>query len=373
MNILILSWRGPNHPHAGGAEIVTLEHAKAWVKSGHNVTLFTSAFLGSRKNETIEKVNIIRKGREILGVHFEAFFWYLFQRKQEFDLVIDEFHGIPFFTPLYVTSKKLAYIHEVSKEVWFYNYLSFPLSKIIALIGIVIEPLIFKLIYKKTPFLTVSNSTKKDLLNWGVLEKNITVINNGINLPPIIKAEKEAKKTLIFLGALTEDKGLEKAIEVLNILKQKDEDWQLWIVGRGERDYLNKIEEKVKKLRLEDNVKFWGYVSEKQKYQLLKKAHILINPSIWEGWGLVVLEAASVGTPTVAYDVPGLRDSILDGKTGLLCNEKNNTALANKVISLISNKEYYESIQKNALFWSKKFNWKKSTTESTKLIEHVAK
>ena len=78
MNILILSWRGPGHPNEGGAELVTMEHAKAWVKAGHDVTVFTSSFDDAKKKENINGVEIIRKGGQVFGVHIAAFFWYKF-------------------------------------------------------------------------------------------------------------------------------------------------------------------------------------------------------------------------------------------------------------------------------------------------------
>src|SRR6266498_3127303 len=110
MNILIFSWRGPKHPNAGGAEISTHEHAKGWVKAGHRVTLFTSYFPNSKKEEVIDGIEVKRYGRQMFGVQWEAFVWYLFKPHEKFDLVIDEFHGIPFFTPLYVKVKKMGFI-----------------------------------------------------------------------------------------------------------------------------------------------------------------------------------------------------------------------------------------------------------------------
>src|ERR1035437_3814135 len=115
MNILILNWRDPKNPKSGGAEIVTLEHAKAWIAGGNAVTWFTSEFKGSKREETVEGVKIVRRGN-ILTVFLYAPIFYLFL-KQKFDLVVDEIHGIPFFTPLYVGKPKIAFIHEVAGEI----------------------------------------------------------------------------------------------------------------------------------------------------------------------------------------------------------------------------------------------------------------
>lgn len=370
MNILILSWRGPNHPNAGGAEQSTHEHAKGWVKAGHRVTLFTAYYKGAKREEEIDGVYIIRSGRQMLGVHVDAFKWYLFGNHKPFDLVIDQFHGIPFFTPLYVRAKKIAFIHEVTKEVWRVNAWSNLIYQIPFTTGMILEPLIFRIFYRHIPFMTVSESTKKDLINWGIPDKSITVINNGINKPTFQKLpKKERKKTLIFLGALTIDKGMGDALKIFSILGHQDQNWQFWVVGKGD---LKSWQFKSKELGISKKMKFWGFVSQRLKYELLGKAHILVNPSIREGWGLVVIEAAAVGTPTVGYNVPGLRDSILNNKTGILCYPMP-SACAEQILSLISNQSKYQTLRQNCFKWAKQFDWQKSSKNSLALIEKLTK
>lgn len=372
MNILILSWRGLNHPNAGGAEQSTFAHAKGWAKAGHKVTLFTSYYIGAKKEEEIDGVDIVRRGAQFIGVQLEAFKWYLFGSHKKFDLVVDEFHGIPFFTPLYVRTKKLAFIHEVTKEVWRLNPWPSPFNVAAFIIGSVSEPLIFKYLYFNIPFMTVSESTKKDLISWGIPEKNVNVIHNGFDKPPINKSfEKEQKKTIIFLGALSRDKGIEDALKIFSRLDRISSDWQFWVAGKGAAGYLRGLKQLAQKLDIDRKVQFWGFVSDEKKFELLSRAHVLINPSIREGWGFVVIEAASVGTPTVAYNVPGLRDSIVDGKTGILCSKNTIEDLSENVLKLLGDKKIYERMCKNAIFWSKNFSWQKASKQSIKLIESL--
>ena len=123
-------------------------------------------------------------------------------------------------------------------------------------------------------------------------------------------------------------------------------------------------------LGIEKYVKFWGYVTDRKKFELLSRAHILISPSIREGWGLTVIEAAAVGTPTVAYNVPGLKDSIRNGETGILCKQHPEN-LAKKTLDLLLNEKKYIKICHNAKQWSKKFSWEKSGGISLKLLEKI--
>lgn len=371
MNILIFSWRGPKHPNAGGAEIVTREHAKAWVKKGHKVTLFTSLFKSAPKKEIVDGIKIIRGGNGSIKVQLRAFWWYLFGQHDNFDLVIDEFHGLPFFTPLFVKAKKLAFIHEVTKEVWRMNPWPKPLNLIPWVLGSVFEPWIFRLLYNTVPFMTVSNSTKSDLINWGIPKENITVINNGVITPKVKKeVTKEKKETIVFLGALSKDKGIEDAITAFHYIKQSGGNFQFWIIGKSSSKYRDFLRTQKQRLGLNKSLKYWGYVDENKKFELLKKAHVLINPSIREGWGLVVIEAASVGTPTVGYNVAGLRDSIIHNKTGILC-QINPKYLADQAIGLLKDDSGYTKMIANCLRWSQQFSWDKSTQKSLKLIKNL--
>lgn len=375
MNILCFSWRGPKHPDAGGAEISTIEHAKYWVKTGHKVTIFTSGFKDAEELEYIDGIRIIRRGSQFFSVHLAAFKWFVFDRKEQFDIVIDQFHGIPFFTPIFVKGRKLGFIHETTKEVWKLNQLRVPFNLLTAIVGVFLEPFIFKLFYRNVPFMTVSESTARDLTEWGIPKKQITVIYNGLTVPRMQRVfKREKKKTLIFLGALSKDKGIESALKVFQIIDKTEKDrWQFWVVGRADPSYLNNLRLQTRKLRIDKKIHLWGFVSEAKKFQLLSRAHIAINPSIREGWGLVVIEAAYVGTPTVAFDVPGLRDSIINNKTGIICAQNTVEDLAEKILELIEDAKKYKRISRNAAVWGRRFSWEKSAKLSLTLIENLLK
>jgi len=364
MKILILNWRDIKHPLAGGAEIATHEHAKAWISAGHSVTMFSSTFPNGKIEETIDGMRIIREGNHYT-VHLKAAHFYLKNLKSKIDLVVDEFHFIPFFTPLYVSRKKIAYIHETAGENWFKN-IYFPLN----LIGYLLEPLIF-LLYRKIRFITVSNSTREDLMRFGIKKSMITIIHNGIAKLPSKKTH-EKNPTVLYLGKLAVDKGIEDAIYAFSKVYAQGKDCVFWIVGKEEKkDYKNKLVMLVQSLGIENSVKFYGYVSEQEKFDIYKRAWVLIHPSLKEGWGLTVIEAASQGCVAVGYNTAGLRDSILDQKTGLLVEHKNINALALSVLKIIKDKNLREVLGNNAVKRSIKFSWAQSTKESTAFINSL--
>ncbi len=361
MNILILSWRGPGHPLSGGAEQVIWKYANHWKKNGHDITLVTSSYTGAIPNEVLSGISIIRKADQYFGVKIWTFFWYLFFPHPKFDLVIDEFHGIPFFTPLYVRTKKLGLIHELARDVWALNPLPKPFNLIPAIIGKYTEPWIFKLLYIKTPFLTVSVSTQSDLKSLGV--QDVTVINNGVTVPSTIKHyPKEKEFTLIFLSALAEDKGVEDAIRAFMIVKNNIPNTKLWIVGNGSKSYIEKLKS------ISTNPIYFGYVTDEKKFELLSRSHVLIFPSVHEGWGLVTVEAGHVGVPTVAYNVAGVRDSVRHGNTGLLVKRYDIQGLATACQKLAKDKKLYSKLSQGSKKWSNNFSWTKSTSQSLKFI-----
>lgn len=371
MNILILSWRDIKHPNAGGAEQVMHEHAKGWVRAGHEVTHFSSKTKRLVKLEKIDGVDFVRSGYQYLGVQIAGLLYYL-RNKQKIDLIVDEFHGIPFFTPLYIKKPKLAVIQEVARKVWFLNPLPWPMNWIVGLIGYITEPLVF-LFYKKTAFMTGSESAKQDVSKFGVPIKKITVVPHGVILPQKLKIFKKRKtKTITFLGILSKDKGIEDAISAFSNINNVG-DYQFWVIGRPETiSYGKKIKSMVKGFGLNGKIKFWGYVNQSQKFKLLSKSHILINPSVHEGWGLVNIEANSVGTPTVSYNSAGLIDSVKDGVSGLICQNNTVKDLAENIISLLNDPAKYKKLSRGAISWSQKFDWQKSRKLSLKLINEIA-
>ena len=366
MKILILNWRDIKNPESGGAEIVTMEHAKAWIKNGHSVTWLASAFKDSAKEEIINDVRIVRRGNWIT-VFLLAPFFYFFS-KQKYDLVIDEIHGIPFFTPLYVRKPKIAFIHEVASNIWDYMY-PFPINKI----GKITERLYFYL-YRNLPFWTDAPSTIDDLEKFGVKRKKCVAIpcpsgNQSLKFLP----SKEKIPTFIFVSRVVKMKGIEEVIKAFYYILKEIKNGQLWIVGDGDKKYLKYLTKTMHSYSISTKVKFFGRVSESKKLELMKSSHVLLHASIREGWGLVVTEAASQATPSIVYNVSGLKDSVINNKTGIVLSKNSPLEMAKQALLLIGNKEKYVEFQKNCLNNSKNLKWDEVTKESLRLIESVAK
>ena len=365
MNILILNWRDIKHPLAGGAEQMVFEHAKYWQKKGEKITWFASSFKNAKNEEVIDGIKIIRKGN-----HFTVSIWaFIYSLRGKFKdalFVVDCFHFFPYFSVIYMRkTPKVALIQEVAGSLWFENLL-LP----IAVIGFLLEPYIIRM-YKNLYFITGSESAKRDLVSLDIKREKVVVINHGFNRGKIKIIRKEKNPTLIFLGRISKDKGIEDALMSVKFLLKEYPNLKLWIVGKSEsKEYERKIKRKIMQLKINKNCEWFGFVTESKKNELLSRAFILIHPSRREGWGINIIEANYLGTPAVGYSVAGLTDSIVHNKTGLLV-EPDARSLANGVEKLLRNPKIYKKMSKNSRAWSEKFNWKDAGEKSFNLIQKI--
>jgi glycosyltransferase involved in cell wall biosynthesis len=358
LKILWLNWRCWLNPEMGGAEVFTREVAKRWVASGHEVTLFTSEFLGCKKEEFSYGIKIMRAGGRF-SVYRQAKKLYAKRFKKEgFDLVIDEINTVPFFAPGFVKNKEkvVALIHQLAREYWFYE-MPFPVSYF----GYYYLEDRWLRQYVDVPTVTVSESTRMDLVRSGF--RHLFIVPEGLDFEPLDDVpKKEAKPIVVFAGRLKRAKRPDHAIRAFELVKKKIPEAELWILGDG--PFKSKLERMAGV-----GVRFFGHLDNIKRRGLISQSWVLVNPSVREGWGLNVVEANALGVPCVAYDVPGLRDSIQDCQTGLLVKSGNVQALAEGLFRVLEDEELREEFSKNALEYSRNFSWDSCTEEFLKVIE----
>jgi glycosyltransferase involved in cell wall biosynthesis len=365
MKILILNWRSVKDKFEGGAERATFEFAKSWIeKHKAEVWWIAPPYNNDIKQETIDGVNFMYVGkpltRNLLGLMYLFPLFYLSVIKAYFkefrnkvEIVIDQVHGIPYLTPLYVKEKKIIYIHEVAGNIWNIMY-PFPIN----LLGRLLERLLF-VPYKiqNIKFIANSPSTKADLVDKvGIKESNIEIVNYGLSAPsePDIKP-KEDNLTVVYLNRIVKMKGIERGIKAFSKVVQKIPNARLWIIGTGEEVFISQLKNLVDELGIASSVDFLGFRDGKEKFDLLSRAHVLMNPSYLEGWGLVNLEANRMETPAVVFKVRGCVDSVNDGVSGYICEDDNLDEMAEKIIEASENKE----LRKTSFIHSQKYSWDK--------------
>lgn len=358
--ILIFNWRCWLNPAMGGAEVFTKEIAKRWAEHGHEVTLFTSEYPGCLKEEVSEGITIVRAGGR-LSVYLNARKLYSSRfAKENFDVVIDEINTVPFLSPNFVKhgEKVVALIHQLAREYWFYE-LPFPISYA----GYYFLEDRWLRNYVDLPTVTVSESTKQDLLSLGFA--GVSVVPEGLNFEPLEAIqEKEDFPVIVYAGRLKRAKRPDHAVRAFKTIREKVPKAELWVMGNGPfRKDLEKM--------AGDGVHFFGSLNDVERRARISRSWILVNPSVREGWGLNIVEANALGVPSVAYDVPGLRDSVLNGQTGMLVKSGDIQALTEGILNVLKDKNLRERLSENALIFSRNFCWDKAASEFMNVIENV--
>ena len=365
MRILFFNWRDIRDPLAGGAEAYIHQIGKKLAEKSE-VFLYCRRYEGSSHREVIDGITVVRRGGSF-SVYLYAFFDYLFKlRKRDFDIVVDGINGVPFFTPLFVRKPKVAIMfHVVGKRI-FFKELPFPL----ALVAWSAEKMI-PLLYHRVPFVAISNSTREELIAFGIPQRRISLVYCGIECvmdEASGRLGKYPNPSVVYMGRVKDYKQLDHLIEAFALVKKKMPQAELIVAGRGEYSGLARLAES---LGVAQGIRFLGEISDDDKVRILKQAWVFVTPSMKEGWGITVIEANDCGTPAIAYNVPGLRDSVKDGDTGLLVPAGNIEELAKAILRVLGDSKLRAVLSRNAEEWASSFSWDSSAKEFEKVLEGV--
>lgn len=366
MKILAINWQDLSNPQAGGAEVHLEEILKRVAAKGHRVTLFCSSYPQAKKTEWIDGIEIIRKGsRHNFNFVVLKYIKSLLALKNP-DLIIEDINKIPFYTPLFQKIPTLVVIPHLFADSVFKE-----INPILGLYIFLWEKPIPR-VYKNKKFMVISESTKNDLTRRKIPARNIYVIKCGID-HSLYSADPEIEKNdppvVTYVGRLKKYKSIDCVLRALPLVLKKLPEARLVIVGDG--DYAPQLKRLTKQLRLENKVKFTGFVSHKEKVDWLRKARVSVYPSLKEGWGLTNIEANACGTPVLASDVPGLRDSVVVGETGFLFEYGNIEKLAELIIEVMSDSSMRRKLSQGGLRWAQKFSWDKAADQTLELSQMV--
>jgi glycosyltransferase involved in cell wall biosynthesis len=368
MDILFLNWKDIKNPFVGGAEIIAFEFSRRLASEGHRVTFFTCSFSGASSEEIIDNVHIVRRGNR-LTVYWEAYLFYRSLKKKP-DRVLDMVNTLCWQTPFYVPQeKRIAYINQLAKQVFFYE-LPFPFS----FMAYFFERFEY-LPYKRTKMLCYSEGTRDDLVSFGVAKDNIFLFPLGLDHNRYIpSSEKFLDPTFVFVARLVRMKRADLCIEAMNLVCRKFPKAKLYIVGTGPDE--KRLQDIVAKYGLSQKVVFVNkdafYVDKNTKdvkISLMQKSWALLLPSVKEGWGMVVTEAAACGTSAIVSNVTGLASSVQQDKTGIiLSSNPTKEELADAMLRVISDKKLRHTFEKNAISFAAQFSWDKSYKKFQKLV-----
>lgn len=315
--VVVVNWRDLGHSLAGGAEIYAWQYALALREGGAEVRFLTARDTGQSAREVRDGI-VVRRVGGALGFYFLALAW-LCRHRRDIDAVIDPACGLPSFSPL-VTRRgtpSLLIVHHVHQAQFAVH---FPAP--VAAFGRWMERVAMRRVYRHQVTAAVSPSTVTEMrqqLGW---TGEVRILENGADLTSYFAdaAVDKDPDRIVVLGRLVTHKRVDLVLDAVAQLRARpafaERDLRVEVIGQGpERD---RLVAHAAGLGLADHVTFHGYLSPVGKDTLLARASVHACGSDAEGWGQAVIDAAASGVPTVARDVPGLRDSIRPGESGWL-------------------------------------------------------
>jgi len=366
VRILLVNWNDRENPHAGGAEIHLHELFGRIATRGHEVHLVTSGWPGCAPHAVVDGIQVRRiGGRHSFAVRGRGAVRRAL-REMPFDVVVEDINKVPLFLPTLTRLPFVAIVPHLFGTTAFAEA-SAPLATIVWAAEVPIP-----WVYRWAGFHAISESTADDLVRRGVPRERVVVIHPGVDArryAPDPATPRAARPTFLYLGRLKRYKGVEFAIRAALAARKVRPDITLDICGQG--DDRPRLERLAVELGLGDAVRFLGFVSEEEKQRLLRRAWAVVFPSPKEGWGITNVEAAACGTPALASDSPGLRESVQNRVTGYLVPHGDWRALADRMLALAADPALVERLGRAARAFAEGLSWDSAARATLEHIEQI--
>lgn len=367
MNILLVNWQDPENPDAGGAEIHLFELFGRLARAGHRVRLVCSGWPGAAARAEVAGVQVERHG----GRHSFALRGRGAVRRalraERFDVLVEDVNKLPLYLagltrlPVAVIVPHLFGPTAFEEAPW-------PMAA-----AVVAAERLIPRAYRRAWFHAISESTRDDLVARGVQRERIEVIHPGIDtarFTPDPALDRVEPPAFLYVGRLRRYKGVDVAIRALALARREHPGLGLDIAGTGpDRPRLERL---ARELGLANAVRFHGFVTEDRKLRLLRSTWANVLPSPKEGWGITVMEAAACGTPSLASDSPGLRDSVRHGETGYLVPHGDPDALARRMLELVRDPARTAALGRAARRHAEAWSWEDAAAATAAHLERVA-
>ena len=358
LHVLVLADRDWKHNDTGGNGANLWAQISRWVEAGTRVTVVAGQYPGGMAVEQFGPNLTVHRMGTRATVFPKAMVAVLRGVGRDADVVLEVINGITFLTPMWLRKPRVAMIHHVHRELFMKE---FPRTG--GLLFRVLERWPLRLLYRRTPFLTISEAARDDLVREGIPRENITVEYLGVEAEGFEPIERAPEPRLIFVGRLKAYKRVELLLDVLEAVPEATLD----VVGEG--DHASDIEEEIARRGLGPRVQMHGYVDGARKAELYGRAWVNVTASASEGWSLTVMEAALCATPSAALAVGGLTESIVDGETGFLARDV--PELAARVRALLEDPELRGRLGEAAERRARSFTWDRSAATFLEVLRRT--
>ena len=338
-------------PNGGGIGYYVYNLSKKLVERGHKVTIITRGSTEKTKKRMVDGIDVFEASFFPLypfHILIHSIFVNMILKSIEPKLTLVHLHtplpppvetSLPTIITVHTALKIDAKYHEI------YN-LYFLAEKVQS---IVVYPRIeLKLLKGSKKITAVSRSVAKELNEYGIDPNEITVVGNGVDEKVFVPTpeKKQTEKYVLYTGVLRGRKGLFDLIKCAEYVSKTFPNVKFFITGKG--PLLHILKEKVRKMGLQKNIVFLGYVKRDRLIQIYQNASIHVVPSVYEGLPTVLLEAMSCGLPVVATAVGGNTEVISSGVNGFLVPPKAPQEMARVILKLLDDPKLREKIGREA-------------------------
>ncbi len=347
-----LAWRDLDDVEAGGSEIHAAAIAKLWAAAGIEVTMRTSYAFGEAVDVERDGYRVIRKaGRYLVfprSIIAELAGWH----GPRPDAVVEYWNGVPFLSPVWHRGPRLVFIHHLHRDMW---RMVLPASERLARLGDVLERRIAPPFYRSSPIVTLCESSRQELIaHQGFQPNQVIAVPPGIDQRFSPGGRSSRHPLVVAVGRLMPPKRFDAVIRAAARARSEAvPDLELVIAGEGrERKALESL---VAELGAEDWIQLPGRIDDAEIIELYRRAWVVTSASMAEGWGMTLTEAAACGTPVVASDIPGHRDSVAVGASGLLAADDGE--LSDHLVAVLTDRALRQRLQHGALAHAATLTW----------------
>jgi glycosyltransferase involved in cell wall biosynthesis len=368
--VLLLCWRDTGHPQGGGSEAYLERIGAKLADGGIKVTLRTARYPGAPRREVKDGVRVSRGGGSYSVYIWAGLAMVLARiglgplRKARPDVVIDTQNGLPFLARLAFGRRVAVLVHHCHREQW-------PVAgPMLGRIGWFVESRLSPRMHRNNQYVTVSLPSARELTYLGVNPHHIAVVRNGLDEAPAqtLNMPRSTTPRVAVLSRLVPHKQIEDALEAVAELRPRMPELHLDILGGGWWE--QRLVDHARLLGISDAVTFHGHVDDVAKHNVLQQCWVHVLPSRKEGWGLAVTEAGQHSVPTIGYrSSSGLTDSIVDGVTGLLVEDRDE--LVSQLERLLTDQVLREQLGAKAQARSGEFSWQQSADAMRAVLASV--
>jgi glycosyltransferase involved in cell wall biosynthesis len=364
VRILLVNWQDRENPQAGGAEIHLHEIFGRLAARGHEVTLLCGGWPGCPPRASLDGIDVVRIGTRLTWPALARGAYRRLFAEHPHDVLVEDINKMPLYTPYWRARRVVGLVPHLFGGTAFQE-LPAPMASLVWLSERPIAR-----VYRNVPFHVISDSTADDLVARGVRRQLIRVIYPGIDTRHYTPdpAMRAPSPVFSYLGRLKRYKGVDIVIRAF--AEAALPDGTLEIAGAG--DHRPALERLAASLDLGRRARFLGRISEEDKVSLLRRSWALAFASPKEGWGITNLEAAACGTPVVASNSPGIRESVRDGQTGFLVPHGDTAAMAAALRRIAGSPALVQTLGANARRFSESFTWERAALETESHLAAVS-